>query len=358
MKKIILLVCLQMSFLVILAQYSLQPMLPTKGMLQKSGLWNILVMNNSQNSITGRLELILRNRSTGMEVITATSNQISIEKGAKQLNSTLLAPIQYNFLNEGFIKQNQDLIPIGNYTACYRFTSPTEKNITLIEECVQFDVEPLSPPMLATPVNNVELAIQPTQFSWSPPTPIGLFNQLKYDVVIVEVLPEQKPEEAIQQNVPIYTENNTPNNFINYKGSKLNFQKDKLYAWQVVAKDNSEYAAKSEVWCFKIGEEKKSIKTDEKVYVLLNYNKASNHIVLDKKELYIKYYATSNAASTKISVIDNEGKIVQEEVKPTVFGDNYISIKLSSIIKKAVQYSVQITDKDGKIFTSNFSIVK
>ena len=354
MKKIILLLGLQIALTVVNAQYSLQPMLPTKGMIQKSSLWNILIINNSQNSIAGRLELILRDRTSGLEQITATTNQITIEKGARQLNNTLLAPIQYNFLNEGFIKQNQDLIPIGNYTACYRFTNPNGQNITLVEECVQFDVEPLSPPMLVTPNDNAELAIQPTQFSWSPPTPIGLFNQLKYDVVIVEVLPEQKPEEAIQQNLPIYTENNTPNNFINYKGSKLNFQKDKLYAWQVIAKDNSEYAAKSEVWSFKVvAKETNTAKViNSSPYVILQdivtqYAVAPNGI--------LKLFYNNKNSSDRLNITleeqnSNSTSVSNSIVVPLIIGENLINLKLNKYIKckRDASYKAIIT-------TSNFN---
>jgi hypothetical protein len=358
MKKIILLLGFQSVFTILYAQYSLQPMLPTKGMIQKSSLWNVLIINNSQSAISGRLELILRDRSSGLEQITATSNMVTVEKGAKQLNNTLLAPINYNFLNEGFIKQNQDLIPIGSYTACYRFTNPLGKNTSIIEECVQFDIEPLSPPMLVLPNDNAELAILPTQFSWSPPTPMGLFKQLRYDVLIVEVLPQQKPEEAIQQNVPIYLENNIGNNFINYKGSKLMFEKDKTYAWQVVAKDNNEYAAKSEVWSFKVGEEKEVKTTNQNTYVLLDKaGEKTSTVSLKTKFLYIKYYANNKNFIATLVIRKLDGTIVGTSKHSMQYGDNYFEVKLPNAIQKNSIYEATFTDFEGKIYSIPFNLL-
>jgi hypothetical protein len=358
MKKTLMVMGLIIVFSVANAQYSLQPMLPIKGMIQKSSLWNVLIINNSQNSIVGRLELILRHRNTGIEEITATTNQITIEKGVKQLNYSLLSPIQYNFLNNGFIIVNQDLIPIGNYTACYRFSNPLTKNITIVEECIQFDVEPLSPPMLATPSDNTEFDIQPTQFSWSPPTPIGLFRNLKYDIVIVEVLAEQKPEEALQQNIPIYSEYNSTNNFINYKGSKLIFQKDKIYAWQVVAKDNNDYAAKSEVWSFKLNSPKFDYNNKNNQYLLINYQNTNNTISITNNVLPIKYNGIAIEDNLTITLINQKGVQLEETNQKTIYGDNYIYLKLKSKLNANNVYTLKVTDQKGKINISNFTFNK
>lgn len=234
-----------------IAQVSLQPNIPPVGMLQKSQLWNVLVINSSNTALDCKLQLLLRDRNTGQEVLTATTGFFNIGAGAKQLNINLLNPIQYNYLVNGIDSRLQGLLPAGNYLACYSLSSGTGKT-QLAEECVQFDVEPLSPPMLIFPTDSSKLDNQPSQFSWTPPTPVGMFNGLRYEVIITPVNEGQKAEEAIQENLPFYSSENTISNMLNYSTATTAFEKDKWYAWQVIAKNDQNYAGKSQTWVFKI----------------------------------------------------------------------------------------------------------
>jgi hypothetical protein len=231
------------------AQVSIQPVLPLAGIVQKNNLWNIALINTSNGSYDCRIELTLRDRVSGLEVLTATTGQFQLATGAKQLNSSLLTPLQYNYISTT-ANRRDDFIPIGNYIACYRLTA--NGKTALAEECVAFDVEPLSPPMLITPADAAVLEVAPSQFSWIPPAPMNLFSRLDYEVVIAEIHEGQRPEEAIQQNLPFYTEPNISINNLTYKGAVNNFEKDKWYAWQVIAKDDRSYAGKSEVWVFSV----------------------------------------------------------------------------------------------------------
>lgn len=55
------------------AQVTLQPNVPTVGLIQKNQLWNMLIVNSTGTPYDCRLELILQDRTTGQEVLTATT---------------------------------------------------------------------------------------------------------------------------------------------------------------------------------------------------------------------------------------------------------------------------------------------
>lgn len=333
------------------AQYTLQPAIPTNGMLQKGQLWNLLVVNSSNNAVNCRLELTLRDRVTGLEQITATSSEFVLNKGARQFTNSLLAPTRYNNINTSFVgRGNEELLPIGNYVACYRLTTVGAKPVDLAEECTQFDIEPLSPPMLAFPADSAVLNIQPGQFTWIPPTPVQLFNHLSYEVMITEILPNQKAEEAIQQNLPFYMDLHAPFSLLNYNGTGGTFQKDKWYAWQVIAKDDRNYAAKSEVWTFKI---KDSV--IQQVPIPTSYAQLSNSLsdaatvaIKEGKALFMKYYSYEKEYLTKLKISRlNDTKAILEKETSIAYGDNFISMPLPSSIKKGETYQLTLTDSKG-----------
>ncbi|MBK7883778.1 MAG: hypothetical protein IPJ81_08250 [Chitinophagaceae bacterium] len=70
-----------------MAQVILQPNIPVVGLIQKNQLWNILVVNSTNSQFDYcRLEMVLSDRATGQEVLTASTGQFTLPPGAKQLN--------------------------------------------------------------------------------------------------------------------------------------------------------------------------------------------------------------------------------------------------------------------------------
>ena len=237
------------------AQVYIQTTLPTVGLVQKNQLWNLVLISGSTAFMEGKLELVLRDRQTGMELMTATTSRFSLPKGSLSVNVNNLNPIQYNYLGMEPGNMLNGLLPTGAYIACYSFTKITpDKQEQLTEECVSFDIEPLSPPMLIFPGDSSELEAMPAQFTWTPPTPAGMINRLQYEIQITEIRPGQKADEAIQDNMSFYNSANVMNNFLTYPATLPAFEKDKWYGWQVVARDDRNYAGKSEVWVFKVAQ--------------------------------------------------------------------------------------------------------
>ncbi len=360
MKKYLLLLIFTAALQNVFAQISIQPILPLTGMIQKNNLWNVAVINTSADTYNNcRIELALRDRTSGLEVMTATTGLFQLGTGAKQLNTVFLMPIQYNYFSSAVTNRTDDFISVGNYIACYRLS--LNNKIPVVEECIAFDVEPISPPMLINPTDSAMLEVAPSQFSWIPPAPLNLFSGLGYEVVITEIQPGQKAEEAIQQNLPFYTEPNMPVNNLAGIGATLNFEKGKWYAWQVIARDEKKYAGKSEVWVFQIKEN-----ADLKIELNSSFSKMkinnSELAVVQDDLLKVLYRNELTDQIIDIKIIDlTDAKKTNAATgfkTKLQLGDNYIEQNLKQIMKPEAKkiYSAELTNSRGEIFNIRFVV--
>jgi len=339
------------------AQVSVQASVPAVGLVQQNQLWNLLLVNSSTGTYECRVQLVLRDRQSGQEIMTANSGTFMLVPGAKQLNANLLNPIQYNYLGGQGTNAIQGLLPAGTYTACYLVSSTGIKAELLAEECVPFDTEPLSPPMLLFPADSAALENSPAQFSWIPPTPAGMFNRLQYDVLITEVREGQKAEQALQENLPFYNDGNVITTSLNYPGAAQSFEKEKWYAWQVIARDDRNYAGKSEVWVFKVVTTKKPAPVNGGTYVLLQ-NDLKGIYAVSKKSLNIKYISPDPVHEATLVITDEAGTKMQQVIKKLNTGDNYLDIELGRSFQEGRVYRISITDQSNKTHSLRFSIPK
>ena len=336
MKKFLTISLLLTAAITATAQVSLQPVVPAVGMIQKTQLWNVLIANSSSVQYNCRLELVLKDRSTNLEVFTATTSLFALGAGAKQFNINSLGPVQYNYLSPGFDAKQAGLLPVGNYTACYSLTGTGEKAVNLADECIQFDIEPLSPPMLISPADSAILETAPAQFSWIPPAPDGMFSRLNYEIIITAIDEGQKAAEAIQNNVPFYSGTNIPGSVINYPPSSLAFEKDKWYAWQVIARDDRNYSGKTESWVFKVKDGMLSpIKTDDAPYLKMEKNNPKKGWSTDGI-LKLSYLNETNEKEITVQVSDvNDLQHLNDtqfkiQVRP---GENLIQYDLNKVLR-------------------------
>lgn len=356
MKKIICTAILITLFKgVVIAQITLQPTIAAAGLIQKDQLWNILAVNSSNTSYDCRLKLILLDRLSGQEIFTATSAQFTLTSGAKQININTVNPVQYNYLTGNQNNNFQGLIPAGSYSACYVLTLASTKDANLAEECISFDAEPLSPPLLIFPHDSSRLEASPAQFSWTPPTPVTMFDRLQYEILITEIHQGQKAAEAIQENIPFYNAGNLPANALSYPGTANSFEKDKWYAWQVIARDNRQYAGKSNVWVFSIGTQPHSNNPISDIYLLLQTEKKGTY-QLSNRTLHLKYFSPFRDYKGQITFRNEKGNVIRTDKLKIRQGDNYLDFPLTSRFQSNTVYQVTITDKEKKSHSLTFRI--
>ncbi|MDQ2863616.1 MAG: hypothetical protein M3R50_08225 [Bacteroidota bacterium] len=341
-----------------IGQLTLQANIPPVGFIQKGQLWNILVVNNSAVSHNCKLNLSLKERNTGQDVLNATTGFFNISKGALQLSENILNPIQYNYISAGASAHLQGLLPVGAYTACYTLTEASEE-VELAENCFEFDVEPLSPPLLAFPADSTQSEAQPLQFIWMPPTPAGMFSRLHYEILITGVNDNQKADEAIQQNIPFYNTGDIVNNTLSYSGNNLSFEKDKWYAWQIIARDDNSYAAKSEAWVFKVDSPSvEKIVLNDAPYLKMKKSgpekgMAPNGIL---KLSYVNE-TTDSIATILITDLNGDKQSLQFKT-PVHAGENLILYDVSKKLglKEGIIYKAQVTNSRKEVWAILFEI--
>lgn len=232
------------------AQFSMSVQLPPGGLVQKEQLWNLVIINNARDVAELTLQLHLQDAQSGQVVFSAVTGKLVMGKGAKMIKVSDVQPVSYSYVLSDFAA---NYLPMGAYLACYQLISSSDqKEIPVAEECVRINIDPLSPPILSSPSDKSVVSTPYPQFLWMPPTPFEMFSSLSYDLLVTEVLPGQSPAEAIQMNTPVYSKTELRQPYESYASSFARLDTGKLYAWQVVARNGMNYAAKTEVWTFRV----------------------------------------------------------------------------------------------------------
>lgn len=315
------------------AQLSMTLQVPPAGVLIKNQLWNMVLVNGSEIRALVRVNLVLLDAATNQPVLTATSAPISIPKGARQLQSKDLSPVRYTYSVPvaGMDMDPNGMLPAGSYLACYSILNVEKADATMLENCIALNIDPMSPPLLNTPADGEVLLTKYPQFTWLPPTPAGIFNDLGYAMVVVEVLPGQGSGDAIQQNLPVYSAGYTRDRYTNYPASFRSLDTSKLYAWRVIALNNGKAVALSEIWTFRVapvkaGERPKPAET----YLALKRDQDAA-IATGGKVLRLAYDnpAADTVINYSITSLEDAGNpVVQQGQLKIRYGSNLVQVPL------------------------------
>lgn len=343
--------------LALLGQVSLNVQLPPAGLIQRDQLWNLAVINNGQDAIDIMLLLDLKDAQSGQSVVTANTGATLLPRGVKLISAQDIQPIYYNYLTAGFAG---NYLPLGSYIACYRVAKNTgETPQVLAEECVRINIQPLSPPLLNLPADKDTLTHAYPQFSWMPPSPVDMFNDLQYELLLTEVLQGQSPGEAILYNTPVYTSNYLTRLYEPYPPSMTALDTGKIYAWQIVARNGGSFAAQSEVWTFmvKAGSVEGVAKKAVTAYLVMKDGENVNGLLAIKDyTLPVKYYSYSAGYDATVLVKDLNGKIMFQLRRKIIYGDNFLNISLDRSLQKDKVYKLEIIDQRNKVHSANFII--
>jgi len=247
-------------------------------------------------------------------------------------------------------------LPVGQYQVCYELLLlSAETQGVVAEDCEEVAVEPLSPPLLTMPEDDSVLAIWQPNFTWLPPTPITMFSSLTYDVLISEVYNGQSLTDAIQKNLPIQQAQGLQQPFLTYPLDGPQLEVGKTYAWQVIARDQSKYAAKSEVWSFRTPAKKENVIFNSSRYILMD-GQARGPGYADSAMLYLKYVSSESVYQAIVLVKDLSGSVLMQTTCKVRQGDNYLNIPLKGNFVKRQKYIAVLRDKSGKETAVSFTI--
>ncbi|GAO44100.1 hypothetical protein [Flavihumibacter petaseus] len=337
------------------AQVTVSIQLPAAGMVTKDQLWNLALVNNGNAAETVSISLSLQDAVSGQPVLSATTRSFLLNKGMKLLSVQDVQPVQYNYGSMAF---NNTLLPLGSYIACYQVNSiDSKEHPVLAEECVRLNIIPLSPPLLTSPADKSVITTAYPQFTWMPPTPVTMFDDLSYDLSVAEVLPGQSAPEAILYNAPLYVRGMLRVTTDNYPASYSQLEAGKTYVWQVTAKNGVNYAATTEAFTFSLPTDTAKADTVNAAYIVLTGKTAASGInYLNESNLYLKYYSFDPAFEAVIRFTGRNGAIVEERKLRVIYGDNFLKLRLGNKYQKGETYQLEITDLKNNHHSIAFSI--
>jgi hypothetical protein len=335
---------------------------PPTGIVQKNQLWNIALIYSGNNAITVSIGLSLFNTKDNQPVMTAFTRPIPISKGITQLKAADVAPVNYNYLSPAFdiSRLPEAFLPIGNYRACYSFYTGKNSEDALAEDCINLEIQPLSPPQLNVPDDSAVIETPYPQFNWLPPAPVTLFSNLNYDLLVAEVQTGQSPESAIQENLPVYTALRLTAPVNSYPASYKSLDTGKVYAWRVVAKNDEMFATQSDIWTFSINKKKTELllPANGAYLELRNDNSYTCTAIITDNILGIKYYSYDKTHDAVIRFLNEKGVIVEEMKRTIGYGNNFIVFPLDHSFQRGTTYFIEITDLQMTRYKASFRVSK
>lgn len=216
----------------------------------------------------------------------------------------------------------------------------------------QETTEPLSPPQLIIPENGEWVKSSRPFFSWLPITPVNLFKNISYDWVLVDLLGDQTASDAIQQNIPVFTQRNLRSASFQYPLSAPALDTNKQYAWRVTAVNNISPVANSEVWVFhfKKADSVKQVQVGRKAYIKAKKEQDASLAVVSGIVKY-EYLNELNDSLVYFTISDITGPAQQQvpvdsSFQQIHFGRNLMEIDLRKnklLINKHI-YLLQLTN--------------
>ncbi len=361
MRQIIFCLCLVLPVLAS-AQINISAQLPPAGMVQKDQLWNLVIVNNKDDILTVNVKLNVQDAITGELVMSANTGSMLLNKGVKLVSKNDIQPVLYNYNRNEFSKT---FLPMGSYVACYQLYYTSQKGEEVLgDECIKINIDPLSPPILTSPADKSDIITPYPQFSWVPPTPFDMFSNLNYEIVLTEVLEGQSPAEAIQQNTPVYTRTSLTQPYESYPSSFTTLQPKTTYAWQVIARNETDYAVKTEIWTFKV--KKPEIPLDIVAMTPFVQMKTNNYVTAVAPNGILKIAYINKTTEKEVSVQVFDLSDVSSDRKPASFkanliqGVNNIQYDLKKLfqVNETHEYLAQIVNANHETWFVKFSVKK
>jgi len=341
------------------AQVTLSALVPN-GVNQKQQLWNLSVVNTG-GTFEGQVKLEVRELDTRQVVLSGVTPLFIIKKGANIINSQLVQPVSYNY-SAGFMadQSSNGLLSVGRFQVCYQLLASYHANVSLVaEDCVQLQVEALSPPLLNMPSDRDTIETVNPSFSWIPPGPISMFQSLNYDFVLSELLSNQSPTDAVRINLPVLQLTGIRQSNLFYPLSAQKLTTGKTYVWQITAKDQFRYAGRSETWIFTYGRDSiKNIKTGDAYAQLGSKAVAPSTFRNGALKIAYEHQLKDNSVLAEIFSVSSPKKSIVKFKVPVVYGQNYIDYEIKEgLLTENELYEVRFINKNGEVNYLRFTTV-
>lgn len=204
------------------------------------------------NTGNAGLGIFLRGEiSGGGFSIRFTSANLQLNQGSLLVtNATAQAAFEFNAAASKVGITAYSPLPVGRYQVGITVISSSD-NEELASLAYEQEVTALNPPILISPPNEGSIDTRNPLLIWSPPLPVDArLGTVLYDLVLVEVLPNQSANDAIQRNYPMLKQDRIPGTSLLYPATALPLKEGKVYAWQVHARTDAVFIGSTEVFTF------------------------------------------------------------------------------------------------------------
>jgi hypothetical protein len=208
-------------------------------------------------------------------------------------------------------------------------------------------VEPLSPPALIMPDDDSTVMSANPDFSWMPPGPPAMFTDLRYNLLISPVFEGQSSTDAIQKNLPLQQAEGLQQPYFTFPIQGPQLEAGQTYAWQVIAENGQQYAAKSEVWTFKMPDAKTLAAYNNLVYLQID-NGRTGIATVSPGLLHLKFVSPFSTKQAKVIFKDDKGTVLETVQRPILQGDNFLAVTLNRRLQSNHVYSITIVGPHGE----------
>ena len=205
---------------------------------------------NSSNSETVDVEFEISGKNGSL--VKGVFKQLVCPRGSTSYKGSLGQEFSFSnqALNSGINLTKR--LNAGEYQLCYLVLKVGTRE-ELANPCFDIQVLSMSPPLLIFPSNNgIVNTLNPNLIWQGPLIAGGRSTDFRYDLKISEMLENQEPFDALNQNFAIYKAEGLSLVQLLYPFQASKLSNGKSYAWQIVAKNNSGYTAETEIWKFTV----------------------------------------------------------------------------------------------------------
>ncbi|MGM0565980.1 MAG: hypothetical protein ACQESX_04380 [Bacteroidota bacterium] len=343
---------------------SLQLRVPPGNEINLDEAFSIVLINSGQNT-----EVYLRatvDEAENGSLFEGVSSKFLLSEGSSYFNRrnyTPLQPIETRFSDLSYkdYAQRTSKFPPGSYKICVAVYS-VDDNSLLAEECYEKVVEEFLPPSLISPENRSIVSQSNPFFTWSP-VPGSQGSNITYSLVIAEIIGNQSPVAALENNPPFYKASDISSPIFQYPVQARGFDLKGAYAWKVEAFQGSEIIAESEAWAFryyKDDDEDEDESDDEDdteeedvlipdQYFLLKKQFVSGYHLLKGYTLRVSYQNSYGNHDLQCKLTDPNKNIISENIltRTQLPGLNFHELNLQNLIKPGQKYHLNCHDPLG-----------
>ena len=294
------------------------------------GLGKFQIQNLSGQSITGRVQITVKENHSKMSVVTINTLNATIPTGNSFFPSNAYINGNFQFSANAFgniVSQTKNFPP-GDYSFCFEFIDGRHSQGP--DDCEEATIEPIVPMNLLIPSDDDHICEKRPSLSWQPPIPYS--PAIKFRLLLTEKR-EGASVENLMMNAPLIFLDNIPSTSIMYPASAPSLVEGKTYCWQVIAFQQGVIVSSSEIWQFTVqctdSTSGTGLDSYRELKLLVNGN---YYIALGSLKFSFQNNYNVSKLSYEIDDIENGVKIIRNTPSVSIkTGYNKIDIDLSDL---------------------------